>query len=123
MAVFGFAGALVPIAIGIAILRYNLYDIDRLVSRSIGWASVTAILVTVFGVAVVGLQAVLESVTQGDTVAIAASTLVALALFQPVRRRVQTAVDRHFDRARYDAERTAEIICRAAARRARPARR
>ena len=108
LAVFGFAGALVPIAIGIAILRYNLYDIDRLVSRSIGWASVTAILVTVFGVAVVGLQAVLESVTQGDTVAIAASTLVALALFQPVRRRVQTAVDRRFDRARYDAERTAE---------------
>jgi hypothetical protein len=98
--------ALVPLAIGIAILRYRLYEIDRLVSRTIGWAIVTALLVAVFAGMVVGLQAVLP-VASGDTLVVAASTLVAFALFQPLRRRVQRAVDRRFDRARYDGERTA----------------
>ena len=98
--------ALIPIAIGIAILRYRLYEIDRLVSRTIGWALVTGILATLFVGLVVGLQAVLP-VGPGDTLVVAASTLVAFALFQPLRRRVQRAVDRRFDRARYDGERTA----------------
>jgi hypothetical protein len=101
------ATALVPIAIGIAILRYRLYEIDRLISRTIGWAVVTGVLLAVFVALVVGLQTALSGLTQGDTVAVAASTLVAFALFQPVRRRVQHAVDRRFDRARYDAEHTA----------------
>jgi hypothetical protein len=96
-----------PIAIGIAVTRYHLYEIDRLISRTIGWALVTGVLGTVFVVTVVGLQAILDQVMQGETLAVAASTLVAFALFQPVRRRVQTAVDHRFDRARYDGERTA----------------
>ena len=96
-----------PIAIGIAVTRYRLYEIDRLISRTIGWALVTGVLGAVFVVTVVGLQAILDQVMQGETLAVAASTLVAFALFQPVRRRVQTAVDHRFDRARYDGERTA----------------
>ena len=95
--------ALPPIAVGIAILRYRLYDIDRLIARTVSWALVTGTLVIVFAGVIVALQAVLVDVTQGQTVAVAASTLVAFALFQPLRRRVQSAVDRRFDRARYDA--------------------
>jgi hypothetical protein len=97
---------LVPVSVGIAVTRHRLYDIDRLLSRTIGWALVTGFLVAVFGAMVIGLQALLVDVTQGQTLAVAASTLVAFALFQPVRRRVQSAVDRRFDRARYDGERT-----------------
>jgi len=96
-----------PIAIGIAVTRYRLYEIDRLISRTIGWALVTGVLVVVFAGMVVGLQAILADVTQGETLAVAASTLVAFALFQPVRRRVQVLVDHRFDRARYDGDRTA----------------
>jgi hypothetical protein len=100
--------ALVPIAIGIAVLRYRLYEIDRLISRTVGWGVVTLILLAAFGTALVGVQAVLANVIQGETFAVAASTLVAFALFQPVRRRVQSAVDRRFDRASYDASRVVE---------------
>jgi hypothetical protein len=99
--------ALPPIAIGIAVLRYRLYEIDRLISRTIGWAVVTGVLATVFAVGVLALQAILAGFTQGQSLAVAASTLIAFALFQPVRRRVQRAVDHRFDRARYDGERTA----------------
>jgi hypothetical protein len=108
MALVLYAGILaMPIAIGIAVTRYRLYEIDRLISRTIGWAVVTGVLVAVFTGLVVGLQALLEGFTQGETLAVAASTLAAFALFQPVRRRVQTVVDHRFDRARYDGERTA----------------
>ncbi len=102
--------AFLPIAIGIAILRYRLYDIDRLISRTIGWALVTGILVAVFAGAVIGLQALLAGITQGETLAVAASTLAAFALFQPLRRRIQAAVDRRFDRARYDGQRTVDAF-------------
>jgi hypothetical protein len=108
LVVFALAGTTVPLAIGIAILRHHLYDIDRIISRSIGWATVTGVLVAVFAVAVIGLQTALSTVTQGQTLAVAASTLVAFALFQPLRRRIQRAVDRRFDRGRYDAQRTAD---------------
>ena len=97
-----------PIAIGVAILRYRLYDIDRLISRTVGWAIVTLVLLAVFGAGIVAIQAILVGVTQGETLAVAASTLAAFALFQPVRRRVQKAVDRRFDRARYDAARVVD---------------
>jgi len=100
--------ALVPIAIGVAVLRYRLYDIDRLISRTVGWAIVTVVLLAVFGTGIVAIQAILVGVTQGETLAVAVSTLAAFALFQPVRRRVQGAVDRRFDRARYDAARVIE---------------
>ena len=99
-----------PAVIGMAILRYRLYEIDRIISRTVGYGIVTALLGAVFVASILLLQAALQRFTQGQTVAVAASTLVVFALFQPVRRRVQTAVDRRFDRARYDAERTAEAF-------------
>lgn len=99
--------ALVPVSMGIAILRYRLYEIDRIVSRTIGYATVTGILALAFGSAVVLLSTVLSQLAQAQTIAVAASTLAVFALFQPVRRRVQHVVDRRFDRSRYDAEQTA----------------
>jgi hypothetical protein len=95
-----------PIAVYIAISRYRLYEIDRIVSRTVAWAVVTGLLLTVFAAGVVLLQAILSGITQGQTLAVAASTMLAFSLFQPLRRRVQRVVDRRFDRARYDAERT-----------------
>jgi hypothetical protein len=95
-----------PLAVYIAVTRYRLYEIDRIVSRTVGWAVVSGVLLTVFAAGVFLLQAILSGITQGQTVAVAGSTLLAFALFQPVRRRVQRLVDRRFDRARYDAERT-----------------
>ncbi len=97
----------VPIAVGIAVLRYRLFEIDRIISRTISYGVVTATLVAVYAGVILLLQAPLGAVTGGETVAVAASTLVAAALFQPLRRRIQVAVDRRFNRARYDAERTA----------------
>jgi hypothetical protein len=108
MALILYAGILaIPIAVGIAVTRYRLYELDRLISRTIGWALVTAVIVAVFAGGVLALQTLLAEFTQGQRLAVAASTLVAFAAFQPVRRRVQNAVDRRFDRARYDGERTA----------------
>ena len=102
--------AALPIAIGIAILRYRLFEIDRIISRTLGWAIVTGVLVAVFAGAVVLLQAALAPFTQENTIAVAASTLIAFALFQPLRLRVQHAVDRRFDRSRYDGERTVDAF-------------
>ena len=98
---------LIPIGLSIAILRYRLYDLDRLVSRTIAYAVVTGLLVATFAASILLLQGVLAPFTQGQTVPVAGSTLAVAALFQPVMRRVRRAVDRRFDRARYDAERTA----------------
>jgi len=98
--------SLPAIAVGIAVLRYRLFEIDRIVSRTIGWATLTGLLVAVYLVAVLFLQSQLAGVTQGQTLAVAASTLLAAAAFQPARRRIQRVVDRRFDRARYDGERT-----------------
>jgi len=96
-----------PIAIGVAVLRYRLYEIDRIISRTIGWATISAILAATFIILVIGLQAALGSITHSRTPVVAVSTLVAFAVFQPVRRRVQAAVDHRFNRARYDADRLA----------------
>jgi hypothetical protein len=105
--VIGFLAFLaLPVAIGIAILRYRLYEIDRIVSRTIAYVIVTVTLAVVFTAAILLFQLVLVP-TGGNTLAVAASTLLVAALFQPLRRRVQAVVDRRFNRARYDAERTA----------------
>jgi hypothetical protein len=98
-------------AVAIAITRYHLYDIDRIVSQSISYALVTALLVAVFGALTLILQGLVTGAVAGpsttlDPRVVAASTLVVAALFNPVRLRVQSAVDRRFHRARYDAERT-----------------
>ena len=99
--------ALVPVALAVAVLRYHLYEIDRVVSRTLGWTIVTALLagVLVGGIAV--LETVLAPFTNENTIAVAASTLLAATLFQPLRGRVQRAVDHRFDRARVDGDRTA----------------
>ena len=101
-----FAFGFFPVAIGIAILRYRLFEIDRLVSRTIAYVILTAVLVGAYAGAILLLQGPLGFVTGGDTVPVAISTLVVAALFQPLRRRVQSMVDRRFDRARFDAEQT-----------------
>jgi hypothetical protein len=105
-----FAGAIVPVAIGIAILRYRLYDIDRIISRTISYAAITAMLAGVFGLVGVSLGVVLGSLAEGETIAVAGSTLFVAALFGPLRRRAQLVVDRRFDRARYDASRTVQSM-------------
>ena len=108
VAVFGLC--LIPVSIGIAILRYRLYDIDRIISRTISWTITSGLIGALFAGLAVGLQSVLSPITQGNTLAVAGSTLVALAVFQPLRRRVQAVVDRRFNRARYDAQRTVEAF-------------
>ncbi|MDF2733775.1 MAG: Histidine kinase [Chloroflexota bacterium] len=106
LVVYSFGAAFVAVAIAIAILRHNLYDIDRIVSRTIAYALVSAIVAVVFGGVVVLLSTALASFAQGQTVAVAASTLAAFAVFQPVLRRVRHDVDRRFHRARYDSDQT-----------------
>ena len=102
-----FALFALPFVIGIAILRYRLYEIDRIISRTLSYAVVTAILGAVFVGVILLLQSGLTGVTGNQGIPVAVSTLAVFALFQPVLRRVQRAVDRRFDRARYDGERTA----------------
>ncbi len=95
--------ALVPVAIGVAILRYRLYDINRVISRTVAYTIVTGLLAGIYA----GLVLLATHVPGVRTpVAVAAATLAAAALFNPVRRRVQHRVDRRFNRARYDAEAT-----------------
>ncbi len=94
----------IPLAIGVGILKYRLYDIDRLISRTLSYAIVTGLLVALF----VGIVVLATDVLPfSSPVAVAASTLAAAALFNPLRVRVQRIVDRRFNRARYDAEATA----------------
>jgi hypothetical protein len=90
-------------AIAVAVLKYRLYDIDRVISRTLAYAIVTGVLAGVYA----GLVLLATQVFRVHApVAVAAATLAAAALFSPVRRRVQTRVDRRFNRARYDADQT-----------------
>jgi hypothetical protein len=99
---FGLLVAL-PVCIGVGILKYRLYDIDRIISRTLAHAIITGLLVGIYA----GLVLLTTQVFRIHTpVAVAASTLAAAALFSPLRRRVQLRVDRRFNRARYDADQT-----------------
>ena len=98
-----FGWAALPVSIGVAILRYRLYDIDRIISRTLAYAIVTGLLVGVYAGLVLLATHVLSFRTP---VAVAVATLAAAALFTPLRRRVQRGVDRRFNRARYDADKT-----------------
>jgi hypothetical protein len=102
--------ALLPLSIGVAITRSGLYEIDRLISRTIGWGVVTGLLLGVFAIALIGLQAILAPLIDNSTLAVAGSTLLAFALAQPVRARVQAVVDRRFNRSRVDAERAMDAF-------------
>jgi hypothetical protein len=106
-AVLMLGSAALPVSIGVGILKYRLYDIDRIISRTVGYALVTGLLVGVYaGLVLLATQVLRFS----SPVAVAASTLAAAALFTPVRRRVQHAVDRRFNRARYDADAAVEAF-------------
>jgi hypothetical protein len=101
---YGFVGVLaLPLSLGVGILKYRLYEIDRLISRTLSYAIVTGLLIGVY-VGMIALTTRLIPVS--SSVGVAASTLVAVGLFTPIRRWVQHRVDRRFNRSRYDAEAT-----------------
>jgi hypothetical protein len=97
----------IPAAVGVAILRHRLYDIDRLINRTVVYGLLTALLGLGYAAVVLGLGRLLP---QDSSLVVAAATLAVAALFQPARRRVQQAVDRRFNRRRYDAAKTIEAF-------------
>ena len=102
---------LIPICIGIAMLRYHLFDIDVLIRRTLIYSLITGLLATVYAITGIVLQAAFVAMTgQASALAVVGSTLAIAALFQPVRSRVQAAVDRRFYRRKYDAARTLQAF-------------
>ena len=102
--------AILPLAIGVAILRYRLYDIDVLIQRTLVYGGVSVVLAGTYAVGVLVLQALLRPITGGSQLSVAISTLLVVALFQPIRGRFQDAVDRRFYRTRYNAARTIDAF-------------
>jgi hypothetical protein len=99
----------IPAAVAVAVLKYRLYEIDKIISRTLAYAIVTGLLVGVYaGLVLLATQAL--PVSLSTPVAVACATLVAAALFSPVRRRVQRLVDRRFNRARYNADKTVAVF-------------
>jgi hypothetical protein len=98
---------MIPVAIGVAVTRYRLFEIDRILSRTVTYAIVIALLASVY---FAGLAALTSLLSTDSPLAVAASTLAAAALFNPVRKRVQSWVDRHFNRSRYDAQRVVDTF-------------
>jgi hypothetical protein len=108
---FGLSLVMVPAAIGIAVLRYRLYEIDVVINLTLVYGSLTALLVAAYFGGVVGLQYVLRGLTGGESqLAVVASTLAIAALFTPLRRRIQSFIDRRFYRRKYDARKTLEAF-------------
>jgi hypothetical protein len=108
---FGLSLVTIPAAIGIAILRYRLYDIDIIINRTLVYGPLTATLALIYVGGVVSLQALFRVLAgQESTLAVVASTLVIAALFNPLRRWVQAFVDRRFYRSKYDARKTLEAF-------------
>ena len=100
-----------PLAIGVSVLRYRLYDLDLVINRALVYGSLTVLLAAAYVGGVVGLQSVLRALTgQESTLAVVASTLAIAAMFGPLRRRVQALVDRRFYRRKYDAAKTLEAF-------------
>ena len=102
--------ALLPLAVGVAVFRYRLFEIDRIVSRTVSYGLLTAGLIGLYLLVVAFLRPLLEPLTGSSTLAVAASTLAVAAAFNPARRRLQATVDRRFDRARYDAARAVDAF-------------
>ncbi len=103
---FDLAISFLPLSIGVSILRNQLYDIDRLISRTLLYLLLSALLVLTYLALVFGLQFALQGITQNSPVPIVLSTLVVAALFQPLRRAIQRAIDRSFYRSKYDSTKT-----------------
>jgi hypothetical protein len=101
---------LIPIAIGIAVLKYRLYDIDRIINRTLVYGLLTVLLGAIYTAGMFGLGQLLNPVTGESALAVAASTLAVAALFQPARRRIQTTVDRRFNRRKYNAATTIQAF-------------
>jgi hypothetical protein len=103
--------SLIPVAVGLAVLKFRLYDIDRLISRTLAYGLLTAFLGLIYACAVLVLGEVFGGIgSQPPSWAVAGVTLAVAALFQPARRRIQRAVDRRFNRRKYDAARTIEAF-------------
>jgi hypothetical protein len=97
----------VPLTLGAAILRYRLYDLDRIISRTLAYGLLTLLLGGGYAAVILGLGQLLG---RDSSLVVAAATLAAAALFQPARRRIQQVVDRHFNRRKYNAAKTVEAF-------------
>ena len=100
---------LIPLSFGVAMLRYRLYDIDIIINRTLVYVTLTALLALIYLGSIIGVQSLFRGIlNQNNDVAIVVSTLAIAALFQPLRHRIQTIIDRRFYRRKYDAARTLE---------------